>query len=267
MRRTPAEPLGTRAAFGFAGALVRPIMNAIMSRRWVGLKQIPGGSVVVSNHMSEIDPLVVAHAIYSNGHYPRFLAKASLFKIPVVGKVLTGTGQVPVDRGGAGAGASLEAGRKLLDRGGIIVVYPEGTLTRDPDLWPMKGHTGAARLALKTGATVIPVVHWGDQELLPRYGKSLKLFPRKRATVKAGQPVDLDDLRGKPLTKGRLAEATERIMRAVTDEVQSLRGGTPPAELWDPAAHGQASTGRNIEENTAPREESPTGETRPGTEE
>ncbi|MDR2257505.1 MAG: 1-acyl-sn-glycerol-3-phosphate acyltransferase [Arthrobacter sp.] len=255
MRRTPAEPFGTRAVFAVAGAIVRPVMNAVISRRWVNLKSVPAGAVVVSNHMSEIDPLVVAHALYSNGHYPRFLAKASLFKIPVAGKVLTGTGQVPVDRGGAGAGASLEAGRTLLDRGGIIVVYPEGTLTRDPELWPMKGHTGAARLALKTGAPVVPVVHWGDQELLPRYGKSIKLFPRKRTTVKAGAAVDLDDLRGKPLTKGLLAEATERIMRAITAELQQLRGGTPPEQLWDPAAHGQASTGRNIDKKTVSREE------------
>jgi len=254
MPRVPEEGRGSRIAFALLGGVVRPVMNLLISRSWVGMRSIPGGSIVVSNHMSEIDPLVVAHALYSNGHYPRFLAKESLFRIPLAGKALAATGQVPVDRGGAGAGASLETGRKLLDRGGIIAIYPEGTLTRDPDLWPMKGHTGAARLALKTGAPVVPVVHWGDHELLPRYAKSLKLFPRKRTVVRAGSPVDLDEFRGKPLTKAVLAQATERIMEAITAELRILRGETPPAERWDPAAHGQAATGRNIATQTTPGE-------------
>lgn len=244
MRRTPKEPFGVRVAFAVTGGIVRPIMNALISHRWVGFEKLQPGSIVVSNHMTEIDPFVVAHSLYSNGTYPRFLAKESLFKIPVGGKALSGTGQIPVDRGGAGAGASLDAGRKLLECGGLIAIYPEGTLTRDPELWPMRGHTGAARLALKTNAPVIPVVHWGDQELLPRYSKMIKPFPRKHVTVAVGDPVDLDDLRGRPLTRALLNEATDRIMVAITTELQKLRGGTPPAERWDPAAHGQSATGR-----------------------
>lgn len=242
--RRPAEPLRTRIIFAALAGLVRPVMNAFIGHRWEGFDKLPDGCIIVTNHMTEIDPFVVAHAIYSNGKYPRFLAKQSLLKLPVAGWLLKQTGQVPVDRGGAGAGASLEAATELLARGGVIGIYPEGTLTRDPDLWPMKGHTGAARLALKTGAPVVPVVHWGDQEFFPRYGKMIRPFPRKRATVKVGDPIDLSAFHGLPLTKKVLSEATEVIMSAITDEVKSLRGGTPPAQRWNPLAHGQSSTGR-----------------------
>lgn len=239
-----ADSTSARAVFATLGAVVRPAMNALIGHRWEGFDTLPEGSIVVSNHMSEIDPLVVAHALYSNGKLPRFLAKESLFKLPVVGGALRGTGQIPVDRGGAGAGSSLEAAKALLDDGGIIVIYPEGTLTRDPELWPMRGHTGAARLALRTGAPVFPVTHWGDQELFPRYGKSIKPFPRKRTTVRVGAPVVLNDLRNRPLTKAVLSEATERIMDAITRDVAELRGQEPPQERWDPTAHGQSETGR-----------------------
>lgn len=260
--RHPEEPLSTRALFAVLAGIVRPAMNVLIGRKWVGFDKLPDGCIMVSNHMTEIDPFVVAHAIYSNGKYPRFLAKQSLLKLPVAGWCLRQTGQVPVDRGGAGAGASLEAARELLERGGVIGIYPEGTLTRDPDLWPMKGHTGAARLALKTGVPVVPVVHWGDQEFFPRYGKMIKPFPRKRVTVKVGDPVDLSAFHGMPLTKKVLSEATDVIMDAITQEVQSLRGGTPPAQRWNPLAHGQSSTGRMKHDDAGRtgREDSGTGD-------
>ena len=170
--------------------------------------------------------------------------------MPVLGFVLKQTGQVPVARTSAGASQSLFAAREVLDAHGVIIVYPEGTLTRDPELWPMRGHTGAARLALQTGAPVIPMAHWGAQELFPRYAKGIKIFPRKHVKVLIGDPVDLDDLRAGPLTRSVLAEATERIMRAIANDVAKLRGIPAPETLWDPSEHGQSAKGRNFENGT-----------------
>lgn len=244
MRRTPYEPPATRAVFAILANAARPVMNLLMSHTWVGMEKIPDGCIVVSNHNTEIDPLVVGHALYASGKYPRFLAKKSLFSVPVVGKLLSLAGMVPVDRGGPGAGTSLDVATTQLERGGCIVVYPEGTLTRDPDLWPMRGHSGAARLALRTGAPVIPVVHWGDHELFPRYGKMFRPFPRKRVVVTVGEPIDLSEYSGQPLTRKVMLAATDTIIRAITADLVKLRGGTPPEHPWDPSVDGAGEAGR-----------------------
>ncbi|WP_066303385.1 lysophospholipid acyltransferase family protein [Arthrobacter luteolus] len=246
------ESAKSRITFTILASVVRPTMNLMMGRRWEGMENLPKGRgfIACANHVTEIDPLVVGHFFYSQGILPRYLAKASLFKVPVLGPALRATKQVPVTRGGAGAAASLAGAQSVIDADGALIVYPEGTLTRDPDLWPMKGRTGAARLALQTGAPVLPVAQWGAQDVLPRYGKMLHLFPRKRVRVLVGRPVDLSDLRGVPLTKTVLDEATERIMTELTDLVASLRGEKAPAERWDPAAKGQKSVGRGYDGET-----------------
>jgi 1-acyl-sn-glycerol-3-phosphate acyltransferase len=128
-------------------------------------------------------------------------------------------------------------------RGRLVVVYPEGTLTRDPDLWPMVGKTGAARIALSAGVPVIPVAQWGAQDILYPYAKRPSLLPRKTIHANAGPPVDLDDLRGRPITPELLREATDRIMAAVTSLLEEVRGETAPAERFDPRAAGVRPTG------------------------
>jgi 1-acyl-sn-glycerol-3-phosphate acyltransferase len=250
------ESTGERVAFAIAGAVVRPLLNVLMRKEWRGTEKLAGfpgrgGFIACVNHCTEIDPLTVGHMLYNQGRPPHFLAKAGLFKPPVLGQIMRGTKQIPVDRGGTGAGTSLEVAREVIDEGGAIIVYPEGTLTRDPALWPMKGHTGAARLALKTGAPVVPIAHWGDHELFPRYAKRLYPFPRKKAVVLVGDPVDLSDLIGRPLDKTTLVEATERIMDAITALLAQLRGEQPPAERWDPAQHQQSLHGRDVERGGA----------------
>jgi 1-acyl-sn-glycerol-3-phosphate acyltransferase len=132
---------------------------------------------------------------------------------------------------------------RAVNEGECVVVYPEGTLTRDPGMWPMTGKSGAARIALATGAPVIPVGHWGAQEVLPPYSKHPHLVPRKRVVMKAGPPVPLDDLRAQPLSPALVHETTERIMSAITDIVAELRGEQPPAERYDPRTHGVRQIG------------------------
>jgi 1-acyl-sn-glycerol-3-phosphate acyltransferase len=252
VKRGTSETAGERFAFAVAATIVRPLMNLLMAKEWRGterLRDLPGGGgfIACPNHCTEIDPLTVGHMLYNHGRAPHFLAKAGLFKPPVLGQIMRGTKQIPVERGGAGAGTSLEVARQVIGEGGAIIVYPEGTLTRDPALWPMKGHTGAARLALKTGAPVVPIAHWGDHEVFPRYAKRFHLFPRKKAVVLVGEPVDLSDLQDRPMDKTTLVEATDRIMDAITALLAELRGEEPPAERWDPSAHQQSLHGRDVE--------------------
>lgn len=235
-----------RRLFRVLAGVVKPAYRLAARLRWTGEEHLPaeGGFIVVPNHLTELDPLTVAWTLYDNGIMPRFLAKESLFRAPVVGAVLRATGQVPVLRGSADAAAALTAARAELDSGGAIVIYPEGTLTRDPEQWPMTGHTGAARLALATGVPVIPVAHWGDQGILGRDAsdrRRVRLFPRQDVRVRIGPPVNLspwrDDVPGLARPAGRdrhrLEDATDAIMHAVAAELAVLRGEDAPSRLWD----------------------------------
>ncbi len=235
--------------FFFLGCWVRPVMNLLMAKEYSGQEKLPRdtGMIVCPNHVTEIDPIVIGHFLFNQGIMPHFLAKASLFGIPVIGSMLRTIQQIPVERSSAGANRSLEAARAALADGGGIIIYPEGTLTRDPDMWPMKGRTGAARLALQTGAPVVPVAHWGAHEVFPRYAKRFHLIPRKRSRVLVGEPVDLSEFRGAPLTRSTLDAATERILDAITELLSELRGQEAPAERWDPAAKHQGRIGRNVD--------------------
>ena len=203
-----------------------------------------GAFVLAPNHYSEIDPLVIGAGVWKLGRAPRFLAKASLFKNPVLGWLLRTSGQIPVERAGSKSHRALRAAEELVEKGRMVVVYPEGSLTRDPDLWPMRGKTGAVRIALERDIPIIPAAHWGTQKLMPRYGKKIHPFPRKTIDVIIGDPLDLSAYRGRPLTQSTLLEATGELMDAIAELLAELRGEPAPAERWDPTQHGQKETGR-----------------------
>ncbi|WP_026533020.1 lysophospholipid acyltransferase family protein [Arthrobacter sp. H41] len=242
------ETAASRVIFSILGVTVRPILNLMMRKEWQGAEKLPRdtGFIVCPNHVTEIDPLVVSHFLFNQRVMPHFLAKASLFKVPVMGSILHTIGQVPVERTTAGANKSLEAARAAIASGGGIIIYPEGTLTRDPALWPMKGHTGAARLALQTKAPVVPMAHWGAQEVFPPYAKRFYLFPRKTSRVLVGEPVDLSEFYGKPITRATLDAATDRILDAITALLAELRQEEPPAQRWDAVARQQKRPGRDL---------------------
>lgn len=241
--------------FAVLAGIARPLMNILMAKKWEGTEKLPaGGFIAAPNHCTEIDPVVVGHMLYNMKRPPHFLAKAGLFKAPVLGSLLHATNQIPVERSTTGANRSLKAAQDVVDAGGAIIIYPEGTLTRDPDLWPMRGHTGAARLAIQTGAPVVPIAHWGAHELFPRYAKRLHVFPRKTSRILVGDPVNLSAFQGRPLDRATLVEATDIIMDAITELLATLRGEEPPAERWDPAAHNQSKHGRFQSSGAEPTE-------------
>lgn len=210
-------------------------MFTITRRDWQGEENIPamGGFIAAGNHMSNIDPLTFAHFLYDNGRAPKILAKASLWKVPFFGGLLNRTGMIPVQRNTAGAASSVSAAVDQLTLGECVAVFPEGTLTRDPDLWPMVGKTGAARLALASRMPVVPIAQWGMQDILPRYSKRFRPFPPKKVAVHAGPPVDLSDLYERPIDTVTLREATDRIMDAITGLLEDIRGEKAPAERFD----------------------------------
>ncbi|WP_426592701.1 lysophospholipid acyltransferase family protein [Cellulomonas sp. McL0617] len=228
-------PARSNRAFRNVARVVRPPLWLMTRKDWHGVENLPteGGFIAASNHMTNIDPLTFAYFLWDSGFAPKILAKASLFKVPVVGRILHSLGQIPVYRNTVSAAESLTAAVTAINDGDCVAVFPEGTLTRDPDLWPMVGKTGVARLALTTRAPVIPVAQWGPQRLLHRYGKLLRPFPPKTLQIVAGPPVDLSDLYDNPQDTATLREATERVMAAITALLVDLRGGQPPEVRYD----------------------------------
>ncbi len=226
-------------------AIVKPLLLTFTRHEWVDPEKLPaeGGCVIVSNHLSHIDPLTLAHLLYDHGRLPRYLAKDSLFHVFFAGTILRSTGQIPVARLTSDAGSAFTAAVQGVRDGKAVMFYPEGTISRDPDLWPMVGKTGAARVALESGAPVVPIAQWGQQNILYPYGRKLKLIPPQRVRLKVGDPVDLDDLRGRTLTPEVLHAATERVMEAITVLLEDLRGEKAPAERFDPRKRGVKEIG------------------------
>ena len=220
--------------------IVKPTLLATTKRRWIDGDKIPatGGCVVVVNHISHLDPMTLGFFLYDHGRLVRYLTKEALFRTPAVKYIVRDAKQIPVTRMSQGAARAFDAAVEAVNEGECIGVYPEGTITKDPDQWPMRGKTGAARIALTTGCPVIPVGQWGVQDLLPAYSLRPHPFPRKTTSYKVGDPVDLADLMGKPVTSDVLHEATDRIMSAITRLVEDLRGEKAPAVRFDPRQSG-----------------------------
>ncbi|WP_284741278.1 lysophospholipid acyltransferase family protein [Amycolatopsis sp. RTGN1] len=221
---------GRGAWYSFAIEVVWQFLVQTTRFRVRGSHHIPksGGVLVASNHLSFADPATLTAFCLAAGRVPRYLAKASLWKLPVLGRVMRSGRHIPVYRGAATA---AEAYRDLVASvrdGECVAVFPEGTFSNDPAGWPMRGKTGIVRAALETGAPVIPVANWGTHHLLPSTAWFPRGLPRKTVELVAGPPVDLSDLRDRPLTREVLEEATARIMAEVTTLLESIRGERRP---------------------------------------
>ncbi|GAA4473729.1 lysophospholipid acyltransferase family protein [Enteractinococcus fodinae] len=231
-----AYTLGQRAVYFGAAGIVRSFNMLMMRRDWQGQENLPdSGMILAANHISDLDPLYVAHMIYSSGRIPHFLAKKELFDAPVIGKALTRLQQIPVDRAGRSID-SLKKAEEVLEQQGVIIIYPEGTVTKDPDMWPMVGRIGMIRLALSTGAPVIPVGQWGVHKLLPKGSKAPDIFGRHTSAIRIGTESNLDWLRAMDQpTQKDLVTATEQVMDEITELMAPLHGGTPPEKRFNPA--------------------------------
>jgi 1-acyl-sn-glycerol-3-phosphate acyltransferase len=230
-RRTRGRvPLALWAAV----AVVYPLSAVLFRLRYRHAERIPvaGPVLLVVNHISILDPLGCARLVWDSGRVPHFLAKESVFRGPG-GPLLRRAGQIPVARFTADAHEALHAAEADLAAGNVVVIYPEGSVTRDPDWWPMQARTGVARLALTTDAVVLPVAQWGAQRTHDYHAK--KFHPRLRTPAEylVGKPVDLSAqrrrLRAQELPSGDiLRETTDLIMTRVRDQLAELRGEPAP---------------------------------------
>lgn len=230
------NPLGTNRTFKIAAGILIPILSLFTKRDWRGANNIPksGPAIVISNHISYADALLFAHYLYANGRAVRYLGKDSVFKIPVIGWIIKNAGQIPVSRQSDKASHALDSALGLLQAGHCVGIYPEGTLTRDENLWPMVAKTGVARLAIISKAPVIPVAQWGDQNLLAPYSKKVVLWRRTKVTYLAGAPLDFSKWYGKAEDQAALVEATAYAMAELTKLLEQIRGELAPHEIFDP---------------------------------
>jgi len=225
--------------------VVLPLFRAIITLRIRPESSLPqtGPFILAPNHYSEADPVIVGVATWRLGRIPRFLAKASLFRVPVLGAYLRAAGHIPVERGAnANTRQPLDATKRLVEKGQGVIIYPEGTLTDDPDLWPMTGKTGAVRIALEGGIPIYPAAHWGTQSFMGRYESKIRLIPRPTVEFVVGPEMNLDRYRNLPITRELLMEATEDLMKEISQLVAELRGQQPPAGVPGRSGEGQGKS-------------------------
>jgi putative phosphoserine phosphatase/1-acylglycerol-3-phosphate O-acyltransferase len=180
-----------------------------------GVERVPsdGPVLLVANHRSYFDPLVLAMVAARAGRPIRFLGKKEVFDAPVLGRFVRSIGTIEVDRG-SGSSAPLEAAAQALRAGEVVAILPEGTIPRGPAFFEptLKGRSGAARLAaLLRDVPVVPIGLWGTERVWPRSSKLPKLVTLNppRVQVRVGDPVG--GLTGKP------APDTKRMMAAIVD--------------------------------------------------
>ena len=198
--------------------LLTPLLRIAFSVRAVGRANVPrsGPVILASNHRSFIDsvfmPLCVRRRV-------TFVAKAEYFESWKTAWLFRALGMIPLDReGGSASERALVAARRVLADGGVLGIYPEGTRSRDGRLY--QGHTGVARLALDTGAVVVPVAQSGTADAQPIGATIPKLG--KKVTVEFGHPIALSGrgaaerpAAGASVAAGELRRMTDRVMSAI----------------------------------------------------
>jgi 1-acyl-sn-glycerol-3-phosphate acyltransferase len=222
-RREPVYALGEHTlAYG---------MRAYFRWHLDGLEYIPKdtAALVASNHLSYLDGLAVAYGVHRAGRRPRFLTKAGLFKVPVIGAALRAIGQIPVNRGTRDAPQSLDNAAGALAAGEVVVVFPEGTTSTAPDLAMGKAKTGTARLALQTGMDVIPCATWGGQWVWTKH-LGVHLRPRQDIWVRFGPPISFHEYEGRETEREAWRGVSDRIMAEIAGLLADLKQAKP----WTP---------------------------------
>ncbi|MDN5724932.1 MAG: 1-acyl-sn-glycerol-3-phosphate acyltransferase, partial [Propionibacteriales bacterium] len=220
-------------------AFVVGVLEAFLRRttrvEWRGLEHIPrtGGVIIAANHVSHYDPLVMGHFVVAAGRWPRYLGKESLFRIPLLGRLITACEQIPVHRGSARAIDALREAAAAVTAGKAIIIYPEGTISKERQMWPMIARSGMIRLAMETGVPIVPVAQWGAQQVMPTGRSFPRFLPPKLMQFTAGLPIDLSDLVDDSVTAEALAIGGERVMAAITAMLAEIRQLEPPKGRWD----------------------------------
>ncbi|HEX3648367.1 MAG TPA: lysophospholipid acyltransferase family protein [Pseudonocardiaceae bacterium] len=202
--------------------------------------------LLAANHIGVFDAFVLTAACHRAGVAPRFLIAGGIMDAPVVGWALRTSGHLRVDRRKSTAIEAFHAAVAALRNGQVaVLVYPEGRISHDPGLWPERGKSGVARLALAAGAPVVPISQWGAHEsaywgtevvagwadfrpVLTSWLRALVRRPTFR--VRFGEPVDLAGLSA--TRPGDATKARDRIMLAVTAGLVPLRPDEPDLPLF-----------------------------------
>ena len=246
--QTPAmtgwrPPKRTGAVLYAVGAAVVGVAVALISRlelhRQRGrrrlVERLPSGPlIVISNHTSYADGLMLALIGRRMGRSLRMLATAGVFRAPLIGRVLRALGFIPVERGTERAAHSLDAALEALRAGEAVAMFPEGRISRDPQHWPERAKTGAVRLALASGAPVVPVAMVGAHEVVGRRRLVRRivanLFRRPRVRTAVGAPIDVRALAGTATPDAaRVRALADEVMARLIDLIEALRGEVAPA--------------------------------------
>ncbi len=209
--------------YRLAHTILKPWLATWFKWTIEGVENIPrsGPALLAFNHIAYLDPLAAAYIVDKAKRIPRFLAKQELFEDKKISWVLKGAKQIPVKRGTADAPMALDNAFRALDEGELIVIFPEGTITKDPDLHPMEGKTGISRLALGSGVPVIPAALWGTANIWPKgYGKRWR--PGQDICVRVGKPMTFAGRSDSP-------EEWHRVAGEIMDEISLLLASIRPA--------------------------------------
>ncbi|MFV0428532.1 MAG: lysophospholipid acyltransferase family protein [Arachnia sp.] len=240
--RRPLRAVNRESApFGYhvVVRVVRFFLPLLIRRSWRGQENIPtsGAALVVSNHLSNFDTPVLGEFVIWSGRWPRFLGKSEIWRVPVLGSLARSARQIPVQRNTPDAQQALVHAHEALAEGDVVAMFPEGTITADPDGWPMTARFGAARLALSHRIPVIPVAQTGTSALLGQ--KKLewrRLFSLRRRPIHtwAGPAIDLERFRGEgEPSRASLEAASIAIMDQLSAMVAQLRGEAAPSDRFD----------------------------------
>ena len=196
--------------------ILTPVLRGLYRIRIEGREHLPaqGAVILAANHRSFMDsiflPLVIRRRV-------TFVAKAEYFDDRKTAWFFRGVGQIPIRReGGSASERALASATEVLETGGVFGIYPEGTRTRDGYLH--RGHTGVARLALRTGAPIVPVGMIGTDEIQPTDKKMPRVM--RTLTIRFGTPVTGARFEGKEHDRLVLRQITDEVMF----EIQQLSG-------------------------------------------
>ena len=220
---------------GAVVAVVSRLQVAGVRGRAAAVRQLPDGPVIViSNHTSYADGVLLALVCRRLGRSARLMATAGVFRAPLLGQALRRLGFIPVARGSDQAADALGPAADALAAGEVVALFPEGRVTRDPGHWPERSKTGAVRLALRTGAPIVPVAIDGAHRLVGRRGvlRSLirNVILRPRVETAVGDPIEVRALLCGDETPDEVRRVADVVMARLIDLVEELRGELAPAE-------------------------------------